>query len=776
VTPRAEKIGAALIVIASFLLFSLYSVLTPLYEASDELWHYPMVQHLAAGGGMPIQRKDQTDADAPWRQEGSQPPLYYWIAAAFSAPFDSSNWRELRRINPHSDMGVPTRDGNANAVLHTPAEQFPWTRAALATRIARFVSILMSTATVFFSYLIAHELFTHDASRITHHTSNVMRHASWLRLAVPILVACVPMFAFISGAINNDNAAVMFSTIGVWWALRLMRLGDLSWKSAVFAGALAGLGALSKSSTMGLVGLFGLAAVLSQLSSFKRRHFKRMTFDVLRFGLVMAAVTLALSGWWFIRNQQLYGDLLGWNAFLDVVGRRDTPASLAQLWTEREGFVWAFWGVFGTLNVIMHPLIYDVLNVIFIVAMAGCVYGLASSVKRRALSHDALRKILLCAFWVALVFVALLRWSSLTPASQGRLLFPCIAVIASAMAYGLWRIHRFLLLGACAGFVALALAVPFVYIAPAYARPPNQWQARLPVPVNATFGNALALVEAGVETPPSTSSGGAPSTAGTASQSAASPSAQDALLVVRPGDEVTLRMNWQLTQPLPANYSIFVHLIDENDVIVAQRDMYPGQGNIATAETPADYHWTDRYTLRIPALAPAPRNLRWAAGAYNFQTGERLTLPNGDDRAIFGELQLAERNDPAPLLRYANGVELIDYAIAPSALTPGEALSVTLRWRATQPIASDLTLSLQLLDDNANKIAQQDLGQPLTQWRAGEIHETTFTLQTNADATAGVYDLLMVWYDPNSFARVPAYDARGQFAGDQIRLTKVRVK
>jgi hypothetical protein len=729
-----------------------------------------MVQHLATGGGLPIQRKDQTDADAPWRQEGSQPPLYYWIAAAFSAPFDSSNWRELRRINPHSDMGVPTRDGNANAILHTPAEQFPWNRAALATRMARLVSILMSTATVLFSYLVARELFSRreesEEKRVEaddHSPLSTPNSLPLLRLAVPLLVACVPMFAFISGAINNDNAAVMFSTIGVWWALRLMRLGDLSWKSAVFAGALAGLGALSKSSTMGLIGLFGLAALLSQtpnpvipvpflgtrngIGDIKRQELRRMMFDVLRFGIVMVAVTMIISGWWFIRNVQLYGDVLGWNAFLDVVGRRDTPASLAQLWTEREGFVWAFWGVFGTLNVIMHPVVYDVLNAVFLLAMAGCIYGLASSVKRRELTHDALRKILLGAFWVALVFVALLRWTSLTPASQGRLMFPCISVIAAATAYGLWRIHRFLLVGVCAGFVALAVAVPFVYVAPAYAMPANGWQARLPVPVHATFGNALVLVEA-------------------------ESSAQSA----QPGDEVTLRMNWQLTQPLPANYSVFVHLIDENDVIVAQRDMYPGQGNIATAETPADYRWTDRYTLRIPALAPAPRNLRWAAGAYNFQTGERLKLPNGDDRALFGTLPLAERTDASPLLRYANGVELIDYTIAPSALRPGEALSVTLRWRTTQPIAQDLNLSLQLLDDQANKIAQQDQGQPLTQWTPGEIYETTFTLQTNADAPAGVYDLLAVWYDPNGFARTPAYDTRGQFAGDQIRLTRVRVK
>jgi 4-amino-4-deoxy-L-arabinose transferase-like glycosyltransferase len=748
-TPRAEKIGAALIVIASFLLFSLYSVLTPLYEASDELWHYPMVQHLATGGGLPIQRKDQTDADAPWRQEGSQPPLYYWIAAAFSAPFDSSNWRELRRINPHSDMGVPTRDGNANAILHTPAEQFPWNRAALATRMARLVSILMSTTTVLFSYLVARELFGRREDGDARAPLSTHNALPLLRLAVPLLVACVPMFAFISGAINNDNAAVMFSTIGMWWALRLMRLGDLSWKSAVFAGALAGLGALSKSSTMGLIGLFGLAALLSRFKSQEPRTktFRSWLLNLGAWFFLLLAVTLIISGWWFIRNVQLYGDVLGWNAFLDVVGRRDMPASLAQLWTEREGFVWAFWGVFGTLNVIMHPAVYDVLNALFIVAMIGCVYGLASSIFQKRITRHELRIIVLCAFWVALVFVALLRWTSLTPASQGRLLFPCISVIAAAMAYGLWRIHRFLLMGVCAGFVALAVAVPFVYVAPAYAMPASQWQARLPVPVNATFGNALSLVEA-------------------------ESSAQTA----QPGDEVTLRMNWQLTQPLPANYSVFVHLIDENDVIVAQRDMYPGQGNIATAETPADYRWTDHYTLRIPALAPAPRNLRWAVGAYNFQTGERLTLPNGNDRAIFGAFQLAERTDASPLLRYANGVELIDYTIAPSALRPGEALSVTLRWRTTQPIAQDLNLSLQLLDDQANKIAQQDQGQPLTQWTPGEIYETTFTLQTNADAPAGVYDLLAVWYDPNGFARTPAYDARGQFAGDQIRLTRIRVK
>jgi len=62
VTSRRERFGVALILLASFLLFNLYNALTPLFEASDELWHYPLVQYLATGHGLPIQCKDETDA------------------------------------------------------------------------------------------------------------------------------------------------------------------------------------------------------------------------------------------------------------------------------------------------------------------------------------------------------------------------------------------------------------------------------------------------------------------------------------------------------------------------------------------------------------------------------------------------------------------------------------------------------------------------------------------------------------------------------------------
>ncbi len=759
---RSEKTAATAFIAAAFLLFCLYSVTTPLFEASDELWHYPVIQHLVAGNGLPVQHVGQTDANAPWRQEGSQPPLYYAITALITAPFDHSNWRELRRLNIHADMGVPTYDGNANAILHSPAEAWPWTRAALAVRIARLVSILMSTATVAFAYRVVRELWSEERGArgekrgAMTDTPFALRPSPFalLRLSTIIFTACIPMFAFISGAINNDNAAVMFSTIGLWWALRLMRTGNLSAKSALVAGLITGLGALSKSSALGLLGLFGVAALLTQnvkgkIENEKSAHKQHPLFIIFnsvflisltRFILIMSLTTLAISGWWFVRNVNLYGDLLGWNAFLDSVGRRIPPATLSQLWSEREGFVWAFWGVFGTLNVIMPTWVYGALDGMVIVAVLGWLRQ-ASNIIRQRPTPLALRSMLLCVFWVTLVFVALLRWTSLTPASQGRLMFPCIAAIAACMVYGLWRVHRFVLIGASGGLVLLAIAVPLTVIAPTYAQPINQWRVRLPQPLNTQFGDQLTLVEAG---------------------------SSDTHL--QPGQATSLILNWQAFSALPKNYTVFVHLVDQNGVTVGQRDMYPGQGNLALSEIPNNYLWTDHYTVRLSTRLSAPKMLRWRVGVYDAQTGERLKTQDGGEFVTFGQIDLQPRPaNSAPLLTYANGAQLRTYTLDPEALTPGTTLSATLEWAHFQ-IDGDYAISVQVLDEGANKIGSRDVALPK------QAISDTLRIDISKDATPGVYRVLLVVYRPSDSAKVGAYDERGQYNGDQIELTKIRVK
>jgi 4-amino-4-deoxy-L-arabinose transferase-like glycosyltransferase len=67
-----------------------YALTTPPFEASDELWHYPMIRHLADGNPLPVQVFDPAQA-GPWKQEASQPPLYYYLGAALTFWIDTSD-------------------------------------------------------------------------------------------------------------------------------------------------------------------------------------------------------------------------------------------------------------------------------------------------------------------------------------------------------------------------------------------------------------------------------------------------------------------------------------------------------------------------------------------------------------------------------------------------------------------------------------------------------------------------------------------------------------
>jgi hypothetical protein len=57
----------AVILAAFVILASIYSVTTPIFEAGDEIWHYPFVQYLATGHSLPIQ---DPNVQTAWEQEG----------------------------------------------------------------------------------------------------------------------------------------------------------------------------------------------------------------------------------------------------------------------------------------------------------------------------------------------------------------------------------------------------------------------------------------------------------------------------------------------------------------------------------------------------------------------------------------------------------------------------------------------------------------------------------------------------------------------------------
>src|SRR5512136_2573702 len=188
--PPASIRRAVTVLLIVFVMLSVtYSVVTPIFEASDELWHYPVVQYIAAGHGLPV----QTPVDRPglWKQQASQPPLYYALAALLTAWIDTSDLAATLRSNPHAAVGTVTPDGNINLVAHDPArEAWPWRGTVLAVHLARLLSVAMGTATVYLTYRLGREVFP-DRPEVA--------------LGAAAITALMPMFVFISASVNNDN-------------------------------------------------------------------------------------------------------------------------------------------------------------------------------------------------------------------------------------------------------------------------------------------------------------------------------------------------------------------------------------------------------------------------------------------------------------------------------------------------------------------------------------------------------------------------------------------
>src|SRR5687768_3862668 len=99
-----EHPWAAAIVSLYLILATLYSIVTPVFEASDEISHYPVVEHIATTGELPIQRPG---VETLWEQEGSQPPLYYLLSAGLTFWIDTSDLEALLWRNPHAKLGIP---------------------------------------------------------------------------------------------------------------------------------------------------------------------------------------------------------------------------------------------------------------------------------------------------------------------------------------------------------------------------------------------------------------------------------------------------------------------------------------------------------------------------------------------------------------------------------------------------------------------------------------------------------------------------------------------
>jgi hypothetical protein len=634
------------IIVASLLLALAYSLITPFFEKTDELYHVAYMTHLADGKGFPA----PADPHNPARQEATQPPLYYLIGAALILPLDTGDMAALTELNPYYR---PIWDGvygdNRNRYLHKVNEILPRGGAALAVRLLRCWSIALGAAAVVATYGIAYTLFP---------------ERRWLAAGAAAICAFNPRFLYVSGTVNNDVMVAATCALTGLASLRLMRAPRPRVRHVVAVGAALGAALLSKVSAVVVLPVVVIAllyaahkatlrsgplAVSLRGRPFGGRPVRAIPTDAsrrllrsarndnaavvahkapagrggawVRTGLHWSGIALlcaaAISGWWFARNALLLGgDLTGTAVHVLKWGRRATPLTLQGLRLELQGLEESYWAVFGLNSIPIDRWINLILFGVDRLAVAGAVVLAAKQFTRWRQEREVQLGLLGLGLWALASLASVGYWIYLMQGvNLGRLLYPAIAPISLliALAPGQFLPQRWQ--PAAAGVLgmslfALAAACPWVYIRPNYAPPPVLDQAQvepLTDRLDADFQGQIRLL--GYHLPE-----------------------QEAW----PGGRLPVTLYYQAVVPFGIDYTVFVHLVDAEGQIITQQDTYPGMGRYPTTMWKPGQIIADTFYLDMPEWAPAPGTGTFEVGFYDRETQLRL-LVVGEDGQVTGD-------------------------------------------------------------------------------------------------------------------------------------------
>lgn len=479
----------------------------------------------------------------------------------------------------------------------------------------------------------------------------------------------------------------------------------------------------------------------------------------------MFAVAIVICGWWFARNWLLYGDLSALNMHLAIMGRRPDGFGLREALGEMEGLRWSYWAMFGWFNIPVPTPLYHAYDLATALGLVGLLMCVVRAIMRRR--WDRLSPLTYLGAWLLLVIVGVVRWTLTTPGSQGRLLYPAIPSIAILLVVG-WlalvprgeRVQRWVVTGIGIVMLVVATAIPFAIIAPTYAPPPilspDQMDSAVTNHTDVTFENGIRLLGYTVEQ-----------------------------ANVAPGSTAWVTACWEGTGSVDEDVLVYVHMLTQDDIIAAQKDTYHGLGMFPSSHWPVGARFCDRYPLAVPDTAPAADSTTLAVGLYH-ANGERLTVTDGAGHAPGDEVRfpgpsISARPQDSLTYEWGHKLGLIEYELDRTTLRPGESFKLGLRWQALEAMSADYAVTIQVVDANGAKIAQDDeplrsRSQPTSAWRVGTTMKDTRTIGISPDAPPGVYELRVGVYDFDTKRNLLPSRAGETLNPGPVPLWKLRVQ
>lgn len=704
------------------------------FENLDEIEHFSAIRYIAETGSLPV-HDPVLQKQYFYRQEASQPPLYYILMAGVTRllGLSSEDMNVYLVSNPFVACGPSDHPYNKHGLYHNPSrDAFPWDGALLTLHVLRALTPFLQALTVLGVYAVTRLVFPHRP------------RAALLAAAI---TAFNPQFLSVASGVNNDNLVTPLTTIGLYLALLTHQRGP-SWLRSVGLGILAGLAALSKLSGLGLWALIGLVLLEIAWRRYRSepapRHTRwTMAATPILHGALIGVIAVAISGWWFWRNWQLYGDLTALQPMLNMVGLRGSPI----LPLNEFGLVFrSFWGQIACS--FFSNRFYVLYSLLTAVGLAGFTWGLVRGERGpayRKAEQPNRSALFFLVLWFGIIFFAWLRWNMLTPAPGGRLLFPATATISALLAYGVlrllpanWRVWGSRCLVLVLAVAALAALRWELY--PFFA-PPRVYDEASGPPIShsldATFGPAITLA------------------------------GYDAQIVDDPL-YLDVTLYWQAMAPITQDYALAIQLtspIPGDDSLRFNYNTWPGQGNYPTTAWSSGRIIADYYNFRLPESDAPTQAWDLLTTFYEYESGDRLPV-RIDGRDVGKGLVLTTLRVPgrapscppdgklASDVRFGDAAQLTHVTVQPA---DGN-VAVDLCWEARQSLPTDYTVFVHLEDASGAQIATGD-GPPMggafptSLWQPGDVILDIRSLPSALPSQGG--RITVGLYDPTDGSRLP---------------------
>jgi hypothetical protein len=226
---------------------------------------------------------------------------------------------------------------------------------------------------------------------------------------------------------------------------------------------------------------------------------------------------------------------------------------------------------------------------------------------------------------------------------------------------------------------------------------------------------------------------------------------------------------------------------------IAGVDCYPGRGNFPPTLWQPGVIYRDRYELPVAADAEVPTAAALHVGLYDEEKRRMMmTRSPGQLPLELALLDVMTVRPHEPLsdevthsvdAYLGEAITLVGYDLSATRLKPGDALTVTLVWRARATVETDYTVFVHLTDAEGGLLTQSDHppvggAYPTSLWEAGDVVHDPHRLTLGRSTAPGACVLSMGMYHSRTEERLPAYkrEGGGRFENDIIAVGGVKIE